>query len=148
MDIIKNNVEVQETVASVAIKVLTNDEMHLRKFNEYCYQNYEYVKFYRSVDVTKAIGERFIKVFQDLPQDLITSKERFRVKSRKFQLLYENGNVKLGQEVKIKENMQESKKVLPVLLYEDFYKIIHKVHLEVGHSGVNKTEYAIGIRFA
>ena len=53
-----------------------------------------------------------------MPQDLITSKERFRVKSRKFKLLNENGNVKLGQEVKIKENMQ----VLPVLFYEDFYK--------------------------
>jgi hypothetical protein len=61
MDIMDNNVEVREVVASVIIKVLTNDEMHLRKLNEYCYQNNEYVKFYRSLVVTKAIGERFIK---------------------------------------------------------------------------------------
>jgi hypothetical protein len=81
------------------------------------------VKFYRSVVVTKAVNERFIKVLQDTPQDLITSKERFR----------ENANVKLGQEVKVKENMQESKKVLPVLFHENFYKI-HRVHLEVFNS--------------
>ncbi len=62
-------------------------------------------------------------------------------------MITENGNNKLGQEVTIKENMLESKKVLPVLYYEDFYKIIHKVHLDFGHSGVNKTDYAIGIRF-
>jgi|LakMenEpi03Aug12_release.lakeMendotaPanAssembly.Ray.scaffolds.fasta_scaffold1619767_1 hypothetical protein len=37
------NVEKQEVAASVPIKVFTNDEMHLRKFNEYCYQNYEFV---------------------------------------------------------------------------------------------------------
>jgi hypothetical protein len=83
-----------------------------------------------------------------MPQDLITSRERFRVKNRKFKLLNENGSIKLGQEVKIKEHMQESKKILPVLFYEDFYKIIHKAHLEAGHSGVNKTEYAMGIRYA
>jgi hypothetical protein len=46
-----------------------------------------------------------------MPQDLITSKERFRAKSRKFRLIHENGNIKLGQEVKIKEKMQESEKV-------------------------------------
>ena len=54
----------------------------------------------------------------------------------------------MGQEFTVKENMLEIKKVLPVLFDEDFYKVIHKVHLDVGHSGVNKTEYAISIRFA
>ena len=52
-------------------------------------------------------------------------------------------NDKLGQEVK-----GNNQQILPVLFYEDFYKVKHKVHIEVGHSGVNKTEYAIGIPFA
>ena len=130
------------------VAVLTNEEMHLKKFKEYLYQNYEFVNFFRSVVVTKTVGERFIKVLEDNKADNITSKERFRVKNRKFKLIIENDNNKLGQEVIVKDNTIERKEILPVLYYEDFYKVINKIHLEVGHSGVNKTEYAIGIRFA
>ena len=58
-----NNVEeIQDDVTSVAIKALTNDELHIQKFNEYLYQNYEYVKFSKSVVVTKAVSERLIKI--------------------------------------------------------------------------------------
>jgi hypothetical protein len=40
-------------------------------------------------------------------------------------------------------------KILPIVYAVEFFSKIHKVHIDVsGHCGINKTEYAINIRFA
>ena len=121
-----------ETLEKTLPKVLTNEEVHLQKFNEYLFV---------TVVITQAVSDRLIKVILNKKEDDIKSKERLRVKQRNFKLISENNSHKLGQEVKIKEHSIETKKVLPVLVFEDFYKVIHKVHLEVGHSGINRCRF-------
>ena len=97
-----------ETLEKTLPKVLTNEEVHLQKFNEYLFV---------TVVITQAVSDRLIKVILNNKEDDIKSKERFRVKQRNFKLISENNSHKLGQEVKIKEHSIETKKVLPVLVF-------------------------------
>ena len=65
-----DNNPVEEQVV-VAIKVLTNEEIHLKKFNEYFYQNYESINYSRSKVVTKAVNARVaVKLKLILVKDL------------------------------------------------------------------------------
>ena len=124
-----------------------NEQVHKKKFEAFLFENYEAKKFNKSQVLTIAKGEFYLDYL--LNKIKVTAKEKFKIKKRKFQVVHDSeSKPRLAQEVTIKDNHKLENKVLNVVFYEDFFTIIRKIHLEVGHCGINKTEYAISMRFA
>ncbi len=70
-------------------------------------------------------------------------------KQRKFWIKQDSQNIdRLAQCTEVKDG-GKSEMSLPIVYADEFFSTIHEVHIDVSsHCGINKTEYAINIRFA
>jgi hypothetical protein len=112
---------------------------HKEKFLDFINKKYEKIK--ASNAVKTEFGEMVIKYLRFGGK--IDAKLKFRIKGRKFCLLNEGDEMhKLGMLLKDGQKRE-------VAFVENFYTILFAIHNQIlAHSGENKTEYQIDLRYA
>ena len=85
-------------------------------------------------------GEKYLRFLEHKDKNL-TSKEKFRIKQRKFCVKHDSQNIgRLAQCTEVKDGGKSEMKILPIVYADEFFSTIHKVHIDVsGHCGINKT---------
>lgn len=124
-------------------------EEHKEKFNLWVtnkYLNPALGKVVTTNAVRKERGEKYLSIL--LKREKGTVRERERIKNRHF-CVHIDGNNQRVLGVEITNKKTQAKITKQVAFIEDFYDILFYIHNKlVNHSGENKTEYQVDLRYA